>query len=308
VISNLDHDELNGRAAGYVLGTLDPAEYAEFRAHVSECADCASAVSSLLPVVGALAYAAPPADPPEALRARLLERVRSVDRGPVSSVATPPSARVLTLSPRDVARDDAERVKGSKDDLTAGAVAAKPRVAFLPGRWLPVAAALVIAMGLGVYAVRLRDRIGSLEQRLRDISARADASERELTSVRQSATEAQTIVVVLASSDLVRVDLAGQPSAPQARARAFWSQSRGLIFTASNLPPLPAGRTYQLWIVTPDAPVSAGLLRPGETGDVHAVLDTPRDVARVAAVAVTIEPDGGVPAPTGEKYLVGLAN
>jgi anti-sigma-K factor RskA len=174
--------------------------------------------------------------------------------------------------------------------------------------WLLAAAALVIAVGLGVDAVRLRQRIGSLEQRLRDVSARADASERELTSVRQSAAEAQTLVVVLASSDLIRVDLAGQPSAPQARARAFWSRSRGMIFTASALPPLPAGRTYQLWIVTPDAPVSAGLLRPGERGDVHAVFATPRDVARVAAVAVTIEPEGGVPAPTGDKYLVGLAN
>jgi anti-sigma-K factor RskA len=114
--------------------------------------------------------------------------------------------------------------------------------------------------------------------------------------------------VVLASSDLIRVDLAGQPSAPQARARAFWSRSRGLIFTASNLPPLPTGRTYQVWIVTPDAPLSAGLLRPGDRGDVHAVFTTPPDVATVAAVAVTIEPNGGVPAPTGEKYLVGLAN
>ena len=150
--------------------------------------------------------------------------------------------------------------------------------------------------------------IASLEQRVREISARANTSEQELTSVRQTAAEAQTLVVVLASSDLIRVDLAGQPSAPQARARAFWSRSRGLIFTASNLPPLPAGRTYQVWIVTPDAPVSAGLLRPGDRGDVHAVFTTPRDVARVAAVAVTIEPEGGVPAPTGEKYLVGLAN
>jgi hypothetical protein len=26
------------------------------------------------------------------------------------------------------------------------------------------------------------------------------------------------------------------------------------------------------------------------------------------AMAVTIEPDGGVPAPTGDKYLIGLAN
>jgi anti-sigma-K factor RskA len=306
VISNLDHDELDGRAAGYALGTLDPAEYAEFRAHLSECAACAATVRSLLPVVGALANAAPPADPPDALRARVLERVLAVDAG--HPLPVPHAARVLSMSSRDVARDDPERVEGAEDERTAGFRAARPRATFPLGRWLPLAAALVIAVGLGVDGVRLRERIGSLEQRVRDISARANASERELAAVRQSAAEAQTLVVVLASSDLVRVDLAGQPPAPQARARAFWSRSRGLLLTASNLPPLPAGRTYQVWIVTPDAPVSAGLLRPGERGDVHAVFATPRDVARVAAVAVTLEPEGGVPAPTGEKYLVGLAN
>ena len=54
MITDLDHDELNGQAAAYVLGTLDPVEHAEFRAHVSECAPCASTVCSLFSVVGAL--------------------------------------------------------------------------------------------------------------------------------------------------------------------------------------------------------------------------------------------------------------
>jgi hypothetical protein len=33
---------------------------------------------------------------------------------------------------------------------------------------------------------------------------------------------------------------------------------------------------------------------------------TPPDIAPPVAVAVTLEPSGGVPAPTGEKYLVGM--
>ena len=290
MITDLDHDELNGRAAAYVLGTLDPAEFAEFREHLSECASCASAVCSLFPVVGALAYAAPPADPSEALRARVLDRIRSVDAAQTVPFPVP------------------ARVSGGANEVIETGRASRSRDMSPIGRWLPLAAALVVAVGLGADGVRLRERIASLELRVREISARANSSEQELTSVRQQAAEAQTLVVVLASSDLIRVDLTGQPSAPQARARAFWSRSRGLIFTASNLPPLPAGRTYQVWIVTADAPLSAGLLRPGDRGDVHAVFTTPPDVARVAAVAVTIEPDGGVPAPTGEKYLVGLAN
>ena len=111
-----------------------------------------------------------------------------------------------------------------------------------------------------------------------------------------------------AAPDLARIDLAGQPAAPQASARAFWSRSRGLVFTASNLPAPPAGRTYQLWILTAQpAPVSAGLLKPDANGRVNAVFETPADLPKPTAMAVTIEPDGGVPAPTGDKYLVGLA-
>jgi hypothetical protein len=32
---------------------------------------------------------------------------------------------------------------------------------------------------------------------------------------------------------------------------------------------------------------------------------TPPDIPAPVAVAVTLEPDGGVPAPTGSRYLLG---
>jgi anti-sigma-K factor RskA len=269
VTPSIDHQELHGRAAGYVLGVLTPDERAEFAAHLSECADCAAEVYSFAPVAVALAHAAPPVDPAVTLRERVV-------------------ARVLQPVPKP----------------RATAAAARSAT----GQWLFAAASLAAAVGFGTYAFHLRGRVGALEERLRDITLRADANERQLAAVRQTVAEAQGFVVVLAASDLVRVDLAGQSPAPRASARAFWSRSSGLIFTASNLPPLPGGRTYQLWIVTPNAPVSAGLLKPGEKGDVHAVFGPPRGVVTLAALAVTNEPEGGVPAPTGEKYLVGLAH
>jgi anti-sigma-K factor RskA len=148
------------------------------------------------------------------------------------------------------------------------------------GPWLLAAASLLMAIGAGAYAFALR----------------------------QSAAEARSVVIVLTAEDLIRVDLAGQPMAPRAAARAFWSQSRGLIFTASSLPPLPAGRTYELWIISEEMPISAGLLRPTRDGAVQATFTTVPGVARAAAFAVTLEPDGGVPAPTGDRYLVGVVN
>jgi len=56
------------------------------------------------------------------------------------------------------------------------------------------------------------------------------------------------------------------------------------------------------------APISAGLLKPDASGGVNVVFATPADIPTPVAMAVTIEPDGGVPAPTGDKYLVGLAH
>ena len=148
-----------------------------------------------------------------------------------------------------------------------------------------------------------------LESRLREATLRADAGERQVAEVRRTAFEAESQVAVLAAPDLARIDLAGQPAAPGASARAFWSRSRGLVFTASNLPAPPPGRAYQLWVLTAQpAPISAGMLRPDAGGRVHARFDTPSDLPRPIAMAVTLEPEGGVPAPTGDKYLVGLAN
>jgi hypothetical protein len=165
---------------------------------------------------------------------------------------------------------------------------------------------LMLAIGLGAYAATLRARIDALELRLRAATARADASERQMADLRRVATETVSQMAVLASPDLQRIDLAGQAAAPQASGRAFWSRSRGLVFTASRLPPLPAGKAYQLWILTPaPGPISAGVFKPDSGGGVVAVFAPPVDLDKPAAVAVTIEPENGVPAPTGDRYLVG---
>ena len=174
--------------------------------------------------------------------------------------------------------------------------------------WLAAAAMLVVTVGMGMYAVQLRQRVGNLEVQLRDALVRVDNGERRITVALRAAADAQTPLAILTAPDLQRIDLAGQPAAPRASARAFWSRSRGLVLTGANLPSLPPGRVYQLWFVTAQAPVSAGLLKPDETGRLTSVLDTPSDIPAPAALAVTIEPEGGSPGPTGAKYLVGLAH
>jgi anti-sigma-K factor RskA len=260
------HAELTDLAGLYLVGALTPGERQEFEAHLETCAVCQGEIGSMRPAVDALLLAVPSRVPPIDLRRRVLR-----------DVADLPSA--------------------------ADSEPQKPRPTGLA--WIPLAASLLAALALGLYAWQLRSRVQNLETRLALAMEQAASAQREILGLRQAALEARSTLAVLAAPDLARIELAGQPAAPQARARAFWSRSRGLVLTASNLPPPPPGRVYQLWVVTADRPISAGLLEPNASGDVTATIQTPADLPTPVAMAVTLEPAGGVPLPTGERYLLG---
>jgi hypothetical protein len=171
--------------------------------------------------------------------------------------------------------------------------------------WL-AAAALLAAVALGGYALQLRNRVTNLEGQLEQAMAQVALADRQVADARRTALDAQFQVAVLAAPDLLRIDLGGLPPAPTASARAFWSRSRGMVFTASNLPPLMPGRVYQLWVI-PDQgdPISVGLLEPDPSGTLTKVFQTPADLPPPMAVAVSEEPAGGVPLPTGQLYVAG---
>jgi len=173
--------------------------------------------------------------------------------------------------------------------------------------WLAAAAMLLVAIGAGFYAADLRSEVQTLQAQLRVALDRVADGERRVAVALRAAADAEEPLAVLTAPDVRRIDLAGQPVAARASGRAFWSRSRGVVLTAANLPALPPGRTYQLWFVTRAAPVSIGLVKPDASGAVRRLVDSRGDFPEPVAVAVTIEPDGGVPAPTGDKYLVGAA-
>jgi anti-sigma-K factor RskA len=261
------HDQLM-LAAPYALGALDATERRAFELHLVECEECREEVRSLSRVVDALARSVPQQTPRPELRSRVLATVTGHPSG-------------IEITGRD----------------------ARPRRSVRA--WAPLAAAIVLALTLGAYSWQLQQRVATLEARLDDAERRASESQSATVEARRVADQAQTAMTVLAAPDLVRIDLAGQGEAPQATARALWSRNRGMVFTATNLPPAPAGRAYQVWVVTAAAPVSAGLLAPDASGRASVFFETPTDIATPVAIAVTLEPAGGVPAPTGDRYLLG---
>jgi anti-sigma-K factor RskA len=169
--------------------------------------------------------------------------------------------------------------------------------------WLAAAAVLVAAI-MSAVAWQYRQEAQRTRSEYRAAVERVAALERQVAGLQADAASAAHANAVLTAGDLARVELAGQAPAPGAAGRVFWSPTHGLVFAATNLPALPPGRVYQLWIVA-DAPISAGIARPGNPGDFNVVTSTAAQKDKAKAFAVTIEPEGGRPAPTGPMFLLG---
>ncbi len=72
------------------------------------------------------------------------------------------------------------------------------------------------------------------------------------------------------------------------------------VLVVSDVPPVPAGKTYQLWVIDGGRPTAAGLFAPG-SGTLAIPIDG--SVAKGSVVAVTVEDDGGADAPTGKPVI-----
>jgi anti-sigma-K factor RskA len=93
-------------------------------------------------------------------------------------------------------------------------------------------------------------------------------------------------------------------TAKPSRGRLFVSGRNGVVFIASSLPMIEANKTFQLWVIPAKGnPVPAGTFR-GDA-DSTAVYVRPGPVQPdAAALAVTVEPEGGSPQPTTTPFLV----
>ena len=180
---------------------------------------------------------------------------------------------------------------------------AAPAKASMPASWLAIAATLLAVVAGGFTWTQYRQATASQEAATRS-QAQLAALQAQLSALQNQADNARQALDILAADDVARIDLKGQPAAPASTGRAYWSASRGLLFSAVDLPPLPQGRVYQLWYVTASAPVSAALVTPDPAGRYTLITSAPAGVTPTA-FAVTIEPAGGLPAPSGAFYLLG---
>jgi len=273
----MSHDEAFAALGALVIDSLDADERAAVLSHVATCLTCRQELAELREAASGLAFAASAvtvgADTRDRIRGRLLARA-SADRQ--RSSAIPPSPGTHT-----------EIVPVTIRWGSAGLFAA--------------AASILLVISLAVLGYVLRDRA-----RLRDTaSVQTAQATRERTtsdSLRAAVLSRDSLLAGITGRDVAVMTLTTNGTkAPFAY--MFWDRRANTwTMIAHNLPELKAGRTYQLWLVTASSKISAGTFQP-QNGDavIRATYALPADSLK--ALAVTEEPAGGVPQPTGPMIM-----
>lgn len=153
------------------------------------------------------------------------------------------------------------------------------------------AAMLVLALWMNV---RMREREQELAE-IRIALAQSTAERDKLQAVFQFLQEPQTRQVNF-----------GDPQTQPPRGNVYLHPRLGVLLIATNLPPIEASQTYQMWLIPKGegaTPQSAGVFQangsqPNQGNSAFHILPQAIDTTDIAAVAVSVEPAGGSQAPT----------
>jgi len=163
-------------------------------------------------------------------------------------------------------------------------------------QWIPAA----IALAAIVFAISLRQSNQQLHDDMAELHARYSDQKIQLA-------QAQENMKLLLAPDAVHVSLTPQNTSKHPSATVICSPAQGrMTLMASNLPPVPPGKAYELWIIPPKgAPMNAGTFKPDEHGNAM-MLDHPMPVGVEAKTfALTVEDEAGSDKPTSPIVIVG---
>jgi anti-sigma-K factor RskA len=151
--------------------------------------------------------------------------------------------------------------------------------------------AILWAFLLNAQVARLRNEITVLKDRL---AAQSESLQQIIASLPQTN-----------QSDVITVSLKGTEAQPQVQGQLIADPNgQSAVLVIAGLPPLEAGRTYQVWLIDGGTPVSAGLLTVDENGQAVFIVSSESEIGSFNSLGISIEPEGGSMQPTGDIVVL----
>jgi hypothetical protein len=281
--------------AAQALDALEPAEARELALHLAACDECGAELAVWQDTASSLAYAAPLAEPPADLRSRILDGVRA-------DGAKRPAAEegVGVGGARKTSRAEPKVVPFARPERNRWTTAMK----------VGALAASVALIALAAALVVLWNRYNAARQEVLQLTDRWELAQGELQREREQSARQQEAIALITSPNANVTALAGTDVATRAHGKFVYDRNTGrAMLMAYDLPPAPAGKAYQLWFIAEGKPPMPGrVFNTDSAGHAEMSEQLPEEARAATVFAVTLEPSGGVQAPTGAKYLLGSAS
>jgi len=274
MITDTDHNEIEELLGVFVLDAVDPDESARIDRHLEGCPRCRAEVDAGREVAGQLGTSIRVADGeplPPGLWDRIAEGLAESSRrpaGPMPGLGDE-RATVGATAGAEVVDIDEARVTRDRRLRTARRVLAAV-----------AAVAVVAVIALGTALVHTDNQLNQANQNL--ASGPAAAVHAAL------ATPAHRVVHL------------NSPNGAQLAEFVMLPSGQGFM-VSSSMPTLPSSETYQLWAIIAGKPISIGLLGHQP----HRATFTLASSASPSALAVTVEPAGGVTTPSRAPVAAG---
>jgi len=264
----------------YVIGALDEKTAHEVEASLdSVTPQQQRVIARWRDVATLLPQALPLQTPPDYIRERLLSRIAE------ESQQTPIEIAVEESTSKEMAEQGENKILPFVQTRRAESSAV---------RWMLIAATVLLALGSGY-----------LFKQNADLAHKLDALAKERDSLSSELAERRRQVDDIVSPQTRVIAMVGAET-PESNAKIVWdTKAQQWAVYIFDLPAPPSDNDYQLWYVTKNSSkISAAVFRTDSAGRTVLKLTLPPDaLAGLAATAVTLEPRGGSPQPTGKFYL-----
>ncbi len=256
----------------YALGALEGKERTELEEHLARaCPTCTPGVAKARWLVVQLTLAAPDAQPPTALRGKILDAVKQP--------ADTARAVVPPMKPKPSAR---------------GAM-------FPAWAWI-AAAALALVTGYTIRQMNNQnEQLAQLRKQMKLATVQNQTLQNQLDMDRM-------VAMVMMSPDSMPLKLMPKDK-NMPMVHAYLHPHMGVAITANQMPSMPPTRTLQLWFVPKTGkPMSVAIFHPDASGQIALVAPVNMPMNEIAALAVTEEPAGGSPQPTSSIAWLAQVN